>query len=247
MAGTSGQFVTPVPSVMPAWLVPYPGATAQTRQMGNTAESSFSVPEAVHEVLSHYRALFASAGVPFQPGPMGGGFFILTPLPECDLTISIRRLEPNTTVKVTCSPRLASTQQIINQQAQARAEQAASDRMKEFDTPVYPQPKAPTGPLMWPVWLVCVDGSKLRVERFPGILKSSFTSQPPREAVQSFYADLFNSHNYRVTQGLAAVPEKFGSWVMGTTDQNGESGRRAVVRVKIRPVGQDFAVELSLQ
>jgi hypothetical protein len=92
-----------------------------------------------------------------------------------------------------------------------------------------------------------VDGAKLPVERFPGRLKSSFTSAPTREAIQAFYADLLASHHFRVTQGLAAVPEKFGSWVTGTDVPDAPLGRRVVIWVQIRPVGSDFAVELSLQ
>jgi len=246
-AWAAAQFVTPTPSVMPSWVVPYPGAVPQTRQMWNTVESSYTVSSAApHDVLAHFRTLFASARVPFQPDPMGGGFVIRAALPECDLDIGIRRRDPDTTVKVTCSPRLADTQRIVDEHAQERARQIQNDPMKKFDSPVYPQPKSVVA-LEWPSWLVCVDGSKLAVQKFPGILKSSFTSQPTREAIQAFYANLIGSHGYRVSQGLAAVPEKFGSWVQATAEKDSELGRRVVIWVKIRPAGSDFAVDLSVQ
>jgi hypothetical protein len=241
------QFVTPVPSVMPAWLIPYPGAGAQSRQIFNSVESSYTLAAAPHEVLAHFRTLFSAASLPFQPDPLGGGFLIRSAAPECDLDISIRRRDSNTEVKVTCSPRLAANQYMANLHAQERAKQAENDTMKKFDTPVYPQPKAPVLPLAWPSWLVRVDGAALPVEKSPGRLSSSFVSSPTRDAIQSFYATLLSSHGYRVTQGLAAAPEKFGSWVQGTADAGVQPGRMVVISVKIRPAGQDFAVELSLQ
>lgn len=241
------QFVTPVPSVMPAWLIPYPGASAQNRQILNAVESSYTVAAAPRDILTHFRTLFGSAGLPFQPDPMGHGFLIRAAAPECDLDISIRRREPETMVKVMCSPRLAVNERIANQRSQERAEHAQSDPMTRFDTPVYPQPKAAVAPLSWPSWLVRVDGARLSVEKFPGRLKSSFMSRPTREGIQAFYADLLTSHGYRVMQGLAAVPEKFGSWVQGTSDADNPLGRRTVIWITIRPAGQDFAVELSLQ
>lgn len=236
---------------MPAWMVPYPGAVAQSRQMGNTAESTYTVAAPARDVLAHFRSLFASAGQPFQPDAMGYGFFILAAVPECDLSISIQRVEqdtsiPNTRVKVTCSPRLSGTQRILDEHEQARARMAQNDGMKKFDSPVYPEPKPPAPPLAWPAWLVRVDGAKLDVQRLPGQLKSSFLSAPAREAIQAFYADLLSAHGYRVTQSAAAAPQQFGSWVMGTAAMDGQSLRR-VIRVNIKPSGPNFTVELSLQ
>jgi hypothetical protein len=124
---------------------------------------------------------------------------------------------------------------------------AQSDPMKKFDTPVYPQPKVPTAPLTWPSWLVRVDGAALSVEKSPVRLSSSFVSAPTRDAIQYFYANLLNSHGYRVTQGLAAAPDKFGCWVQGSADTDNQPGRRVVIWIKIKPVGENFAVELSLQ
>jgi hypothetical protein len=241
----SAQFVTPVPSVMPSWLEPYPGASVQVRRVGNTAESSYTTAAPARDVLAHFRTLFASAGVAFEPSPAGFGFLIRAAIPECDLDIVISR-DPDTKVKVTCSPRLASTERILDRQARERAAQSQNDPMKRFDTPVYPQARAPQPPLVWPSWLVRVDGDRLAVKTFPGQLKSSFLSSSPREAIQAFYADLLSSQGYRVTQGLAAVPEQFGSFVEATADPDGQLHRR-VIRVKIRPAGPNFTVEISLQ
>ena len=243
----AAQFVTPVPAVMPSWLVPYPGASPQTREVGKGVESTYLVPAAAHEVLAHFRTLFASAGVPFKPSPAGHGFLIRAAAPECDLAIHISRWEPNTQVKIACSPRFASTQRIVDEQAAARSARAQNDPMKKFDNPVYPEPKPAQSPLSWPSWLVRVDGAKLPIERFSGQLRSSFLSGPPQEGIQYFYANLLASHGYRVTQGASAVPEQFGSWVQANAKPDPELGRNISIWVKIKPAGQNFTVELSLQ
>ena len=241
-ASAPAQFVTPNPAVMPAWLTPYPGAAPETRRIGNAAESKYSVAAPAHDVLAHFRALFASARLPFEPDAMGYGFLIRSAAPECDLSISIRRREPDTAVEVTCSPRLAVNERIEEQQARKLTERAQSDPMKEFDKPVYPS-KAPAPPPTWPAWLVRVDGAKLPVERLQGQLKSSFLSQPPRENIQAFYAGLLAANGYQVKQGLAAVPAQFGAWVNGSS----HTEPRRVIWVDIKPVGQNFKVEIRLQ
>lgn len=246
IASAAAQFVTPVPSVVPTWLVPYPGVSAQARRLGNSVEFTYTVPAQPRDVLTHFRTLFASAGLPFQPSPAGHGFLINADPPECDLNITIERFDPDTRVKVTCSPRFASTDRILKEHEQKRAAQAQNDPMKRFDTPVYPDSKAPAAPLTWPSWLVRVDGAKLPIEKFAGQLRSSFVSAPTREAIQAFYAGLLSSHNFRVSQSVAAAPEKFGSWVQGSS-LDGGSSHRNVVWVKIRPSGQNFAVEISVQ
>ena len=143
-------------------------------------------------------------------------------------------------MKVTCAPRLEANERMANLRAQEKAEHAQTDPMKKFDTPVYPQPKPPAAPLAWPAWLVRVDGAKLPIENLPGQLKSTFTSAPSRDAIQAFYAGLLSELSFQVKQGLAAAPEKFGCWVQGRAGP-------MVIWVKIRPVGQNFAVELTLQ
>jgi hypothetical protein len=232
---SAGDFATPVPSVMPAWVRPYPGVSAENLRKGNSVESSFSVAVAPHDVLSHYRALFKAAGVPFEPDPTGGGFLIRAPIPECDLEIAIRRRDSDTSVHVTCSPRLAATQRILDEHAQARAAQEREGGMKKFDSPVYPVPKTP---LAWPSWLVCVDGTKLRIEKLPGQLRSSFRAPASREAVQAYYARLFAAHRYNVTSGL---------WLQGDADPDAQLGRRVLIQVRIKPLGEDFTVEITLQ
>jgi hypothetical protein len=248
MTCATAQFVTPVPAVMPTWLAPYPGASPQSRQILNSVESTYTVAAPPRDIVAHFRTIFSSAGLPFEPDPMGYGFVIRAAAPECDLDISIRRRDPDTAVKVTCSPRLAANERMADLRAQQRAEHTQQgDPMKRFDSPVYPEPKAPAAPLTWPSWLVRVDGAKLSVEKFSGQMRSSFTSSPPREGIQAFYVGLLTAHGYRVTQNPAAVAEKFGSWVQASSGPDSEFGRRVVIWVKIRPAGENFTVELSIQ
>ncbi len=248
MTYAAAQFVSPVPAVMPTWLAPYPGASPQNRQMGNTVESTYTVAAPPRDIVSHFRTIFSSARLPFEPDPMGYGFLIRAAAPECDLEISIRRRDPDTAVKVTCSPRLAANERMADLQAQQRAAHTqGGDPMKRFDSPVYPEPKAAATPLTWPSWLVRVDGAKLSVEKSSGQMKSSFTSSPTREGIQAFYVGLLTAHGYRVTQSPAAVAEKFGAWVQGSSGPDNEFGRRVVIRVNIKPAGENFTVELSIQ
>jgi len=239
------QIPHPVPPVWPSWVVPYPGASARTRQSSALIESTYTTPAPPHDVLSHYRQLFAAAGVRFDPAA-AGGFIIRAPLPECDLSINIRPRDSDTEVRVTCAAKFASTDRIRAQHEATEAERRLNDPMKKYDTPVYPKPDT-TPPLRWPPWLVRVDGAKLPVEKFPGQMRSHFVSQPSRDAIQAFYANLLAAHGYRVVQRLAAVPEKFGSWVEATADPDNDQRRKVVICVQIRPAGQNFSVELSVQ
>ena len=88
---------------MPSWLTAYPGVDERTRQMGPLVESSYTAAAPPRDVLSHFRQLFASAGLPFQPSAAGNGFMISAAPPECDLFIRIRRMDTGTTVQVTCT------------------------------------------------------------------------------------------------------------------------------------------------
>src|SRR5689334_920358 len=88
---------------MPSWITAYPGANEQTRRMGPVAESSYTADAAPRDVLSHFRQLFAGAGVKFDPSAAGNGFMIRAATPECDLFIRIHRTDLGTAVQVTCS------------------------------------------------------------------------------------------------------------------------------------------------
>jgi len=247
------QTVAQVAPGMPSWVVVFPGATAQERKAGDEIESSYVVGATMNEVLSHFRKLFEQKRLPFDPESTGDGFFIRSKVPECDLAISIRRRnshaaeddQPETAVKVTCSAKEGSSVGTVWVPVQHKPKPDTTEGMKKFDKPYYPPPK--TGPgIRWPSWLVEVDGSKPAVQRLSGALKSTFTAAPPRGDIEYFYSGLFDSHDYHVTRGVSPAAQ-FGSWLQATADLDPELGRKVVIWVRIKPVGGDFSVEITVQ
>jgi len=238
---------------MPSWVVVFPGATAQERQTGDGVESSYVVGATMSEVLEHFRRLFEQKRLAFDPESTGDGVFIRSKVPECDLTISIRRRNfhaaeddpPETAVKVTCSAKQRSAVGTILVPVQDKPKPDTTEGMKKFDKPYYPTPK--TGPgIQWPPWLVEVDGSKPAVQKLSGELKSTFTAAPPRGDVEYFYASLFDSHDYHVSKGVSPAAQ-FGSWLQATADPDPELGRKVVIWIKIKPAGGNFKVEITVQ
>lgn len=253
MMQAGAQNGAPVAPGMPSWVVVYPGTTAQDRQTGDGVESSYVVGATMGEVLEHFRKLFAAEGLPFNPESTGDGFFIRAKAPECDLAISIRRRnthaaeddQPESAVKVTCSAKQGSTMATIWVPVQDKPKPETTEVMKKFDKPYYPAPK--TGPsLRWPSWLVEVDGSKPAVQRLSGELKSTFTAAPPRGDIEYFYSGLFDLHDYQVSKGVSPAAQ-FGSWLQATADPDPELGRKVVIWIKIKPVGGNFNVEITVK
>jgi hypothetical protein len=249
---TCGLAQTVAPA-MPSWVVVFPGATAQDRQTGSGVESSYEVGAKMDEVLAHFRKLFASKGLAFDPESTGDGFFIRAKTPECDLAISIRRRidhaaeddQAETAVKVTCTEKQGSSVGTVWAPVQDKPKPETTEVMKKFDKPYYPPPK--TGPgLRWPSWLVEVDGAKPVVQRLSGQLKSTFTAAPPRADIEYFYAGLLDSHDYHLSKGVSPAAQ-FGSWLQATADPDPELGRKVVIWIKIKPVGGNFNVEITVQ
>ena len=88
------------------------------------------------------------------------------------------------------------------------------------------------------------DGSPLDIQR--GVdqfgrkfLKGSFTTDSPRRAIQTFYADLLNSHGYTIrTQSIPAWPPDRKAWLEGEHHSNGTTGPRFVIRIELTPAGE---------
>jgi hypothetical protein len=223
------------PPMIPAWLAPYPGASPQTRESPVLLESSYSVSAPVHEVTAYYRNLFDSAGLAFEKSTFGYGLTISAAPPECDLSISIRRRDAGSEVRVTCAMKMPGTERIREQRATAEAErQSRGDPMKRFDNPVYSEQTAP----VWPSWLVRVDGAALEYRKAAGRLVSTFASQPTREAIAAFYSALLTAHGYRMSGG--------GSWLVATARPDLDLGRNTTIWVKVKPAGSLLTVELSV-
>jgi len=239
---------------MPAWLVPYPGTSAETKQLSDGVEASYSAAASPRDVIAWFGKVFAEKGLKFEPLPTGDGYFVRADAPECGLAVSIRARSgrptlddpPDTAVKVTCTAKGTANQGTVWQTVKDPPVHDTTTAMKKFDKPVYPDAKA-SAALRWPSWLVAVDGGRLPVERLSGQLKSSFAAAPPRYAIEVFYADLLDAHGYRVNRSPANSPVVFGSWVQGTADPDPELGRKSVIWVKIKPAGQAFQVEITAQ
>jgi hypothetical protein len=230
---------------MPAWLVPYPGVTAQSRQTANGAETAYMVDAPVQVVLAYFRKLFAGKKLPFAPNDTGDGYFIRVAAAECDLAISIRARDADTAVKVTCSPQTALDERLVQLPAHNAGPPKETTAMKKFDRPVYPD--AVLAAIVWPAWLVRVDGAKLATRKGQGQLKSTFEAAPPRGDIEAFYEKLLDLHGYRVMKGAAVAADKFGSWVQATADPDTQLGHKVVIWVKVKPAGTNFDVEITVQ
>jgi hypothetical protein len=240
---------------VPGWLTVYPGVDEVTRRLGPMVESSYTTDAPPRDVLSHYRQLFAKAGLRFEPGAGGNGFMIRSAPPECDLFIRIWRTDTGTKVQVTCSVGPG------REQAQRAREQAGDphrghiEAMEKYDRPVYPQPKRPDPPmppLVWPAWLPRIDGARLDVQKgIDGVrmhyLKSRFLSSAPRNDIQAYYADLLNSNGYKVyLRSLDTTPQNRKAWVEGAQYLEGRPGRRIVIRIDLTPANDLVTVDLRM-
>jgi len=242
------------PPQMPSWLVPYPSSSAQTKQLRDGVETSYSAAATPHDVIAYFQKVFTENGLKFEPMPTGDGYFVRTDAPECALAVSIRARAsrtsddgpPETAVKVTCTAKAPVDQGAVWHAVKDPPVHDTTDVMKKFDKPVYPDAKAAAS-LKWPSWLVSVDGTRLPVQRLSGQLKSTFAVAPPRYAIEVFYADLLGAYGYHVNKSPSNSPEVFGSWVEGTADPDAELGRKTVIWVKIKPAGQNFNIEITVQ
>jgi len=230
---------------MPAWLVPYSGVTAENRQTVSGAEAAYTADAPVQEVLGHYRRLVLQRGLAFKPNDTGDGFFVRVAAAECDLAISIRARDAETAVKVTCSPKMALDERLVQLPAHETGPSKETTGMKKFDKPVYPG-EVLAG-IIWPSWLVRVDGAKLAARGEYGHLKSTFEAAPPRGDIETFYEKLLDLHGYRVMKGSAAAADKNGNWVQATADPDAQIGHKVVIWVKVKPAGADFDVEITVQ
>jgi len=261
---------------LPSWLSSYPGATPRTQTTPGLVESTYETAAKPDEVVAHYRKLFATAGLFFQPGFDGIGTVVRAAAPEGDLLILIRPLSQGTAVRVDVtakSPefapvpapaaatparssyeaRVAQQQENTKRALEKRDEDSRkrTQSMAKYDQPVLPghQPRPPA--LVWPAWLVRIDGAPLAVEKGVdevklNILKSSYATYQDRNAIQSFYADLLNSHGFPVwMQSNAAWPKDRKAWIDAADRPIGESSR-IEIHVELSSVGEAMQVDLRM-
>ena len=177
---------------MPEWLVPYPGASGQTRSSAVLAESTYETAARPADVLAHYQKLFEAAHLSFQPSLDGIGTVIRASAAECDLLLTVRERGPATAVRVNCAaksasmvavppppkpaaaPRGSTYQERVAQmqedsiRARERNEEKAREHiqgMEKYDQPYVPPPKAARPAPVWPRWLVGPDGLPLETQK----------------------------------------------------------------------------------
>jgi hypothetical protein len=227
---------------MPSWLEPYPGATAKAHTFSNFISSSYQTSAPPEEVVGHYKELFTAAGLPFFPHKDPITISISGSPPECNVLIQIRKFAGATQVNVTCSAVLAHK----------TTEADVIRSMEKFDQPVYPTAPPRIPPLTWPSWLGPCDGAPVEVhtgvDRFKlNYMKAEFTSSLERAAIQSFYADLLNSHGYPVSmQSSPITPRDRTALVEGARYFSGPPGPRFAIRVELVPAADGIHVELRI-
>jgi hypothetical protein len=252
------------PPSMPSWLVSYPGVTASSRVMGTLVESTYTTAAKTAQVVDHYRKLFEDAGLRFLPNADGMGTSIRGDAAECDLLILIREQAPGSFVDVSCSakslaspPSPAKAVEIIRAAPSkgrigrpSGGPQPTAEEMKESHArrvaelgihPTYHD--APAPPLVWPSWLVHINGAEVRPvqgvdESRKAYLKVRYVSNLPMTTIYNFYEDLLNSNEYRVHtsrlstgQTISGVVQNAWGYVEGTNYPDGAPGPRTVIKV----------------
>jgi len=128
-----------------------------------------------------------------------------------------------------------------NKTAETMAQNRAS--VAEFHRRTYSD--APAPPLVWPDWLVQMDGAKPALEPCAsqgndGCLRSKYRTTAPMTAIYKFYTELLKSHGYAVDragigtgQTQSGIRQNAGGYVEGSNYPNGSPGARSEVRVNL--------------
>jgi len=91
---------------LPAWLSPYPGAHVESTK---STDTSYTVAAKPDDVIAHYRKLLVSQALPFIPNFDGMGTSVRAAAAECDLLLKIRESDAGTSIRVSCTPRIAGS------------------------------------------------------------------------------------------------------------------------------------------
>jgi hypothetical protein len=253
-------FSQPVSS-LPPWLESYPGAIPAVRSGDSLVESSYTIAAQPEDIMRHYRTLFESAGVPFQPNPDGIGTTIRASAPECDLLIQIRTRQEGSFVDVNCSsktqsaaPSLPVNVKVTTSRPQAPSTTSpphpltADELMEQHHKRALEMglhrvhPDAPAPPLVWPSWLVQVGGAPLRTERGvdfekDAMLKARYTTNLPMTEIYRFYRDLLNAHEYPARSSMSTGQTQSGiqqnalGHVEGFNYPDGAPGAYSIIHV----------------
>lgn len=248
----------------PAWLASYPGAHPRIQVTPGLWDSSYETDASVAGVIAHYRKLFETAGLPFHPNYDGVGTAIRGTAPEGDLLILIRRQDTETSVRVDVSarsPELAPHPVPLpappvpppGRERAAREETGREhvQNMEKYDQPMRPPRRPPPPTLVWPPWLVRIDGARLQGEK--GLdnvglktLQCSYYTTAGRNEIQAFYAGLLNDHAFPVrSQSGSSWPMNLKGWIEASDRGLGE-GPGIDIRIEAAPAGDTTRVGLRM-
>lgn len=247
-------------TALPSWLENYPGATPEVRASKDMVESSYTAAKVqLDDVLAHYQKTFETAKLPFEANPDGIGTTIRAAAPECDLLIRLRERTAGTFVDVYCSTPSKSPAgvAVLSQSQPARVSRAPVAGPPQIPADLMARhkqiaaemgigrqhPDAPAPPLVWPSWLVHIQGSPLRPERGANpagdaTLTARYTTNVPMTELRDFYRDLLNAHEYpaRATlstgQTLTGIQQNALGSVEGWNYPDGAPGAYSELEVK---------------
>jgi hypothetical protein len=247
----------------PPWLQNYPGVTATVRSSNFMVESSYTASATPADIVKFYNPLFDAAGLRFQPNDDGIGTSIRAEAPECDLLIQIRSRPEGTFVKVNCSAKTqAATSSPSGINVIASRPQVTRRASATGPTPTAPaadfmqmhQQKvaemgihrehhdAPAPPLIWPPWLVHVNGAAVRAvagvdQSKNAMLKAQYITNVPMTEIYSFYRELLSSHEYPTRSSMSTGQTTSGiqqnalGYVEGSNYPDGAPGAYSVIHV----------------
>ena len=254
-------------SRMPAWLADYPGVSPQTRSSAVLVESTYDVAATPGEVIGHYRKLFEAAGLAWQPNLDGVGTVVRGAASECDLLLKIREQGTGTSVRVSCAARVPApmlqatpapaapvtppTRQSVADERRREISRKSLEEMEKYDQPYRPPPRPPAPRLVWPEWLVSVDGAPLAAER--GVdqfklnyLKSAYLTNADRNGAVAFYTELLNANGYRVMHTPPTWPRDRKAWLNADFYPGANPGPRIAIHVDFTPDEQGMRVDVRM-
>jgi hypothetical protein len=253
------------PVSLPAWLTGFPGSTPAVRSSDSLIESSYTIAAQPEEIVAHYKKLFEAAGLPFQPNPDGIGTSIRAAAPECDLLIQIRTREAGTFVAVNCSAKSASSAPLSPGDVKVITGRPQAPRVSTIAPPtahhmppedmmerhhriaeemgIHRQhPDAPAPPLVWPSWLLNVNGAALRTQRGVSqskddMLTARYVTNAPMTEIYHFYVELLKSHEYPTRSSMSTghtitgIQQNALGYVEGSNYPDGAPGAYSEIHV----------------
>jgi hypothetical protein len=232
---------------LPSWLAPYHGAELQTKTYPALVEVTYTIGAAADPVAGHYRKLLAAQSLDVQANADGaGGTVLRAAAAECNLLITIRPQAAGTFVRVNCAAKgemvnathstssLAIPAGAMSRHNQLVAEMGIHRQREDAEAP----------PLVWPDWLVHVNGSRLHVQTGVDqagnqIMKARYVTSAPMTEIFAFYKDQLTAHEYPVYRGaviggstMKGVQQNANGYVEGDNYPNGSPGPRTEISIR---------------